>query len=675
MKQLITCVFIFSSLLASSQIKKYIRKASRAIEKSNMELGRNYYLKAYNLDNTNYKSNMGLGIVLSEYMDRHEEAIPYLETAYNKSPKDTMADLIYALAKCYHHMGKYEQALNLYHKLDASVALEDDDKLYQLELAKRKEDCSYGLSNTGAKNEKQYYIINAGTNINTKNPEYVPVLTPNNELIFTSRRQDTPKEKVNKADGKYYESMYISKLENGKPKSVRRYTLPDLYLKSSFRKHHESIISMSPDGKTLFVYRDSKVYEINIDAVSKEQPKKLSKTINFDYYQSHASLSKDGKTLLFTSEAADAVGGIDIYKSVKSENGEWGKPENLGKTINTVYDEDAPFLLEDGKTLFFASKGHPGFGNYDIYKSEFVNGEWSVPENLGMPLNSPAHDIFMIQKSDASSGYFASARVGGYGDMDIYKINFLDNIKKECTDTANALLNITSNLIDETNGLVRFNATVPAGYKAIKYEWSLNNSDLKKDTNDISVSVSKETEKNIIRIKTILYCDTCIEPIAFCNNTSYNFPKPEVLVDNIIKNKYDPELPLDYVTKDKINSLGFNLSPLHFNLNKSNIRESEEEILNHNLEILKNHPDLAILIYGFTDARGSEKYNLTLSKRRVQQVQQYLVSKGLSKKQIKLSSGKGEQFLLNDCSDGKTCDDATHEENRRVEFLIINNTK
>lgn len=675
MKQFIVCLLLISSLASSAQIKKYIRKASRAVNKSDLELARNYYLKAYKLDNSNYQSNMGLGIVLSEFMDKHEEAIPYLETAYNKSPKDTMADLVLALAKCYHHVGKYDQALSLYHKLDASVALEDDDKQYQLELSKRKEDCIYGINNSVIKNEKKYYVINAGTNINTKNPEYVPVLTPNNEIIFTSRRQDTPKEKTNKGDGKYYESMYISKLENGKPQSVRRYTLPDLYLKSKFRKHHESIISMSPDGKTLFVYRDSKVHEINIDAVSKEQPKKLSKTINFDYYQSHAFLSKDGKTLLFTSEAIDAVGGIDIYKSTKNESGQWGKPENLGKTINTVYDEDAPFLSDDGNTLYFASKGHPGYGNYDIYKSQFVNGEWSVPENMGMPLNSPAHDIFMTQKSDATSGYFSSARVGGYGDMDIYKINFLDNVKKECTDSANTFSTITANIIDEANGLVRFNTMAPASYKVIKYEWSLNNTNLSKDTNDITINVPKEITNNIIRTKTILYCDTCLEPIALCNSITYNFPKPEVLADNTVTNKYDPELPVVYITKDKISSLGFNLSPLHFNLNKSNIRETEIEILDHNLEILKKHPDLSILIYGFTDARGSEKFNLSLSKKRVQEVQQYLVSKGLNKKQIKLSSGKGEQFLINDCGDGKTCDEATHEQNRRVEFLIINSTK
>jgi outer membrane protein OmpA-like peptidoglycan-associated protein len=259
--------------------------------------------------------------------------------------------------------------------------------------------------------------------------------------------------------------------------------------------------------------------------------------------------------------------------------------------------------------------------------------------------------------------------------MDIYKINFLENIKKECVDSVNAISTIKTNLIDEANGLVRFNVTAPPAYKAVKYEWSLNSTNLNKDTNDITINVSKALVNNVLRAKTILYCDTCLEPMAVCNSVTYNFPKPEILVDNIIINKYDPELPLDYMTKDKIAALGFDLSPIHFNLNKSNVRGVDDEILNKNLEILKAHPDLAILIYGFTDARGSEKYNLTLSKKRVQHVQQYLESKGLNSKQIKLSSGKGEQFLVNDCGDGKTCDDTTHEQNRRVEFLIINNTK
>lgn len=104
-------------------------------------------------------------------------------------------------------------------------------------------------------------------------------------------------------------------------------------------------------------------------------------------------------------------------------DGVWGKPENLGPNVNTAYDEDAPFLSDDGHTLYFASRGHPGYGNFDIYKTVLKDGKWDKPENLGLPINSPAHDIFMVQNKDGNIGFFSSGRKGGKGDMDIYKIN------------------------------------------------------------------------------------------------------------------------------------------------------------------------------------------------------------------------------------------------------------
>ena len=673
MKHLFICFFILCATISSAQMKKYIRKASRAIEKSNFEGAREYFLKAYNLDKNNYKPNEGLGVVLAEFMGKYEEAIPYLETAYNKSSKDTSIDVVYALAKSYHHMGEYDKALKLYNKLDGTVALEDDDKLYQLEIKKRKEDCLYGLQNQNNPLSKDYYILNAGPNINTSMSEYVPVVTVKNDLIFTSRRKDSPKEKINKLDGKYYESMYISKIENGKPQSARRYTVPDLYLKSKFRKHHESIISMSPDGKTLFVFRDAKIYEINIDSVTKTEPTKLAKTINFDYYQSHAYLSVDRKTLLFTSEADNSIGGIDIYKSTKGSNGEWTKPENLGKNINTEYDEDSPYLSEDGNTLYFASKGHPGFGSYDIYKSTLVNGEWTTPENLGLPINSPAHDIFMIHTMGAESGYFSSSRKGGMGDMDIYKIRYLKNFNRECINKTNPLLTISTKITDEAAGLVAFEASIPSNLTPIEFDWNLNNNKLTVDSTKFTSSITKEID-NVITLKVISYCDTCFEPLVLCNSAKVSIGKKDVIVsteDDLVKNPYDPNLNYTYLSKSKTTGLGFDLMPVHFNLNKSNLRDDAHTILNKDAEILMQHQELSILIYGFADSRGAEKYNEHLSKQRAQHVKQYLVSKGVSNKQIKMVISKGEQFLKNNCSNDVKCEDHEHEQNRRVEFMLI----
>lgn len=675
MKHFLSILLVLACFASTAQVKKYIRKASKAATRNKLEKARTLYLKAYELDKSNYKTNLGLGITLSEFMDKPEEALPYLESAYAHSPKDTMADLIYALGKCYHHQGDYTKALSFYHKLTSSVAIEEDDKSYQMDLKKRLEDCEYGLSHQEPVNAKDYYVVNAGTNINSKMPEYVPVMTPDNLLIFTSRRQDSPKEKVNPLDGKYYEAMYVSKIENGRPQPIRRYTVPDLYMKSKFKKGHESVISISPDGKTLFVYRNSKIYEVKVDEIKTVEPKKLSKSINFDYYQDHAYLSKDGNVLLFTSEAEEGLGNIDIYKSVKGSDGQWSAPANLGKTINTPYDEDSPYLSDDGQTLYFASKGHPGYGSYDIYKSTLENGEWSSPENLGQPINSPAHDIFLINVPNSNSGYFSSSRKGGHGDMDIYKINYIKDATKECTDFNSDLITFSTSILEETKGEFKCVATLNDNFKVFKQEWKLNGKVIEDQDNEITGIIPVDGTENIISSKILAYCDTCFELAAICKIGNVSIGKKEIIpaTEDSIKNPYDPNLKYDYLTKNKLKTLGITFIPVHFNLNKSDLRQDAVDALDKNAEILLQHKDIAILIYGFADSRGTETYNLNLSKNRASHVKEYLLKKGVPGKQIKLTSGKGEQFLTNNCTNDSTCDDVTHEQNRRVEFLIIEN--
>ena len=146
-------------------------------------------------------------------------------------------------------------------------------------------------------------------------PEYVPVLTGNSQMIFTSKRKDDDKEKYNLYNGQYFEAMYISDLNNGRTSPPKLFTIPKSYLMSKLSSSDESVISILPDGKEMFLYKNGKIYQGDITA-SLDHPKKLDKVINFDYYQNHASLSKDGQTLYFTSESASGNGGNDIYKSV-----------------------------------------------------------------------------------------------------------------------------------------------------------------------------------------------------------------------------------------------------------------------------------------------------------------------------------------------------------------------
>ena len=664
--------------VSSAQVDKYLRKGSRALDLNKLEKTKANYLKAYHLDSTAYEANVALGYVISQFMFKYEEALPYLERALLKTPLDTFPDLLYSLATCYQHIGEFKKAQILFNNLIVKATQDkEQDKANILDLKKRIEDCIYAENNKVSGYNKNIYVVNLGPKINTELPEYVPVITPKNELIFTSRRKDFKKEKTSSIDDKYIENIYISQLINGKPQAVKTYSFSKEVLKTKPRKWPLSIISISSDGKLMYIFQKNKVYELVVND-SKQKAIPLSKNVNIDYYQNHATVSKDGKMLLFTSEDERGNGGLDIYKSIKGNDGNWGVPENLGKTINTEYDEDSPYLSDDGETLYFSSKGHEGYGNYDIYKSILTKGAWSAPENLGQPINSSGNDIFMIESDNMSSGYFSSYRKNGYGDMDIYKITQLNKFNKECTEKRNSLLAINSTLIDKESLSVKFETSIPNNLKVVAYQWTFNQTKLPTDAAQVTQTIALTSPGDSVFVKVIAGCDTCIEPIVLCNNVVYNLPVdalPVVKTDEPGKNPYDDKLMLTYLNKKQIDALGFNMSPIHFSLNKSNIREDAVAILKNNIEVLAKHPEISVLIYGFADSRGKESYNLPLSKKRAQQVKKYLVSKGLNKTQIEQVNGKGEEFILNKCTEGVSCEDPEHEVNRRVEFILFENKK
>ncbi|MCE3260790.1 MAG: hypothetical protein K0S12_2431, partial [Bacteroidetes bacterium] len=277
-------------------------------------------------------------------------------------------------------------------------------------LSKRIADCKYAMSHTEVNPPQEQWVKNVGKPLNTEMPEYSPVAVPNG-IIFTSQRKDDPKEKKNGVDGRYFEKMYMCQIKDGAFGQPARYTLPGYEKNNKFNKTNESVISASSDNKKLYVYRDGKIYESDLNDPSKGAVK-MDNTINFSHLQNHASVSKDGKTIFFTSESDRGIGGTDIYRAVKNEDGDWSPPELVG--FNTLYNEDSPYLAEDG-TLFFASNGLPGYGGYDIYKTRFINGQWTTPENLGLPVNSPGDDIYFALKPGSPDGYYASSRAGGYG--------------------------------------------------------------------------------------------------------------------------------------------------------------------------------------------------------------------------------------------------------------------
>jgi Tol biopolymer transport system component len=194
-------------------------------------------------------------------------------------------------------------------------------------------------------------------------------------------------------------------------------------------------------------------------------------------YQSYLSISADGKVLYFSSERPEGLGKLDIYKSEMQADGNWGPAINLGPTINTKEDDDSPFISRDGKNLYFASKGHPGYGEYDLFKCTLNETTWGAPQNMGPVFNSSSDDAHLSFNEDETSGVFASAKAGGFGDMDIYEIK----LKLPFEDfEQDALARISINLpdtvyVNEVTSFGVFSTKLPpSSFK--KYYWQVADS-------------------------------------------------------------------------------------------------------------------------------------------------------------------------------------------------------
>jgi hypothetical protein len=222
---------------------------------------------------------------------------------------------------------------------------------------------------------------------------------------------------------KFYDAVMVSKLINGKWAPPVNIT-PELQSDGDFY-----ISCLSADGKQLFLARDdnfnSDIYVSSNNGTGWSKVVKLNKNINTKYWESHGFLSESGNQLIFASDKPGGFGGLDLYVSNKL-NGEWGPAVNLGPEVNTEFNEDRPFLINQGKTLFFSSQGHENIGGYDLFRSDLQsNGLWNKPANLGYPVNTPDDNLYIMPSGDGKTGYYSVYKEsGGFGKEDIYKITF-----------------------------------------------------------------------------------------------------------------------------------------------------------------------------------------------------------------------------------------------------------
>ena len=496
-------------------------------------------------------------------------------------------------------------------------------------------------------------ITNMGQQLNSPFADYAPVINADGtEMYFTSRRPVTEKEK-NKAIAST-ENIYYTFFDATTKKWE---TSTKVSSPVNIPNRFNSVIALSNDGQRMLLYRDDKygngdIYESVLNGKNWSNPNKLPEPVNSQYVESSASISPDGRTLYFVSNRPGGKGDLDIWYCTKNKQGGWGDAINLGEEINTPLKEEGVFIHPDGKTLYFSSRGHQGFGGYDVFFSRLENNRWTKPTNLGAAINTLEDDVYFVMEANAKTAYYTSAKKDGLGEKDIYKVE-MATTKKE--DEKIGLLTLFKGVVIDKETSQPLESEI----EIIDVEKNEVISQLKSNAVTGNFLISLPSGKNYgINVKKQGY-------LFFSDNM--NIPESAGYKE-IIKT----------VLLDKLRSgAKIVLKNIFYDYDKATLRGSSVNELDRLYDLMVQNPTLKIELSAHTDSRGGEAYNLNLSQQREQSCLNYLMDKGLQKQRL-IAKGYGEQQLITlDEQINKMSieneKEVAHQQNRRTEIKIIEN--
>jgi len=370
-----------------------------------------------------------------------------------------------------------------------------------------------------------------------------------------------------------------------------------------------------------------------------------------EYSIGHPTIDRNGTILYFASDMPGGYGKSDLYFSSLS-NGQWSKPFNLGPKVNTEGNEFFPFISGDG-VVYFASDGHGGLGGLDIYFSVPERGVFNSIENLGYPVNSSKDDFGLALDSTGVKGYFTSNRNGGKGNDDIYflKIKRIPVIIRGTIrdrDTKDVLSDATVSIIDESGETIKTSMTHADG----QFEFEVNKGQ------QYIVNVTKEFYFENEKIVTT----STLRP----NDEAFT----EIFLEEKIEDEASGPAPKNMEEEDGEAIQVIELEYINYALDQTEIKPEAAAILDKLIALMKEFPDLEMRVESHTDARGSDEYNMALSKRRAKAASDYLISKGIDPNRI-IDKGYGETKLLNKCTNGVECAEEQHEVNRRSIVKVV----
>ncbi|RDC65387.1 OmpA family protein [Adhaeribacter pallidiroseus] len=515
--------------------------------------------------------------------------------------------------------------------------------------------------------QPQPYELQKPRGINSSNSDFSPVVFQNN-LVFTSDRPigNTKKKNTSGWTGKPFPKLYsATKQANG------QYGAPQAFDKNINNKYHNGSATFSADGQTIYFTRINQQkgaaiktntdpfswvkFNANEEAyinrleifVSRKKDQTWGEPEPFPYNNpevysvGHPALSPDEQTLYLVSDMPGGLGQTDIYYCTREANGNWSKPVNAGKLINTSGKESFPTVSAAGK-LYFSSERHPGMGGLDIFEAEGARENWKNLKNLKFPLNSPADDFGITFDETQNGGFLSSNRNNADGTDDVYAFNL---IQTPCT--------LAGKVIERIIG--------PRG-------------------------TYTESPVSQVLIRAYVAGDTTALRTYSDAQGNFSFPVKSGAAYTIRTSKEGYLFNSAELTPDcgaEVNLITFNitlnrntlnntivLENIYYDFDKANIRPEAMPELDKLVRILQDNPTIRIELGSHTDSRQTVTYNQRLSQSRAEAAVEYMISKGVSRDRL-IAKGYGESQLLNDCKDGVTCSELEHQINRRTVVKIL----
>lgn len=616
----ITLSFVIASMTLSAQ-NKDTEKADKLFNRFEYVDASDEYLKLVDkgkADNYVYKQ---LADSYYNVFNTKEAAKWYAKATQEKQDAETY----YRYAQMLKAEGKYEES-NAQMQKFASMAPNDQ------RAVAFKQDPNYLPK---LKNQTKLFDEKS-LDINSDQSDFGAVLTNDNTLYFASARNKSRKTYGWNEEPflDLYKSTYNANGTFSEPVTVSEINT----------KFHDGPASITADGNTMYFASESfkegdfekdkskklKFGQVYLFKATKEGDKWGNvKALPFnskEYSVSNPSISKDGKTLYFSSNMPGSLGGNDIWKVAVNADGGFGTPENLGTKVNTEGNESFPFITDDNR-LFFASDGRKGFGGLDVFVIDFNKKTDAI--NVGAPVNTSKDDFAFSFNTAKNIGFFSSNRTGNdniYQATPVCGVEVVTIVKDAKTGAILSEARVA--ILDDKKNVIETRITAADGQ--VVYSVDCNRA--------YTLQVAKDGyESNVF-------------PVAKTNGGIVNINAELQPIDVIVT-------PTEIVLKE-----------IFFEFNKSNITQEGAFELDKLVQVMKNNDQLVIMVKSHTDNRGSDAYNMNLSDRRAKSTVQYVISKGIDKSRIS-GKGYGESEPKVDCKEN--CTEEDHAKNRRSEFLII----